>query len=442
LTRLMRFAPGGLWRHPDFVKLWSAETISQFGTQVSFLAIPLVALLVLKASAFEVALISTIEFLPFILFTLPAGVWIDRMRRRPVLIVGDVGRAVSLLSIPVAYALGVLSIYQLYVVGFINGVLTVFFDVAWQSYLPSLVERDDIVEGNAKLEVSRSAAQIGGPGLGGLLVDLISAPLAIVADALSFAGSALFLFAIRKKEPPPQTHVADGGEPAGGMRVELAEGLRYVLGHPLIRPIAASTGTFNLFGNLIFAIIIVYFVRELGLDPTAIGLIFGVGNVGAIIGAVLASRVARWIGVGRAILGTIAISGAGALLVPLAPRENPIPFLVVSGLLGSFATVVYNVNQVSLRQAITPDRLQGRLNATMRFIGWGTIPIGSLLGGVLASTIGLLPTIWVGTIGLLLPVIPVLFSPVRSLWEIPAFAAGPVDEPAEPPEVSRPPSRE
>jgi MFS family permease len=436
---LARAALRGLWRHPDFLKLWSAETISQFGTQVSFIAIPLVALLVLGASAFEVALLSTIEFLPFILFTLPAGVWIDRMRRRPVLIAGDLGRAASLLSIPVAHALGVLSIQQLYLVAFINGALTVFFDVAWQSYLPSLVERDDIVEGNAKLEVSRSAAQIGGPGLGGLLIDLISAPLAIVADALSFLGSALFLFAIRKKERPLQADATRGASPLGGMRVALVEGLRYVLGNPFIRAIAASTGTFNLFGNLIFAILIVYMVRELGLDPTAIGLVFGVGNVGAIVAAILVSRISRRIGVGRTILASIALGGVSGLLVPLAPRENPVPFLLAALVVGSFSTVVYNVNQVSLRQSITPDRLQGRLNATMRFIGWGTIPIGSLLGGVLASTIGLLPTIWVGTIGLLMPVLPVLFSPVRALREIPVAPTEPVEsgEPVASPLPSR-----
>jgi MFS family permease len=430
----------GLWRHPDFLKLWSAETISQFGTQVSFIAIPLVALLVLQASAFEVALLSTIEFLPFILFTLPAGVWIDRMRRRPVLIAGDIGRAASLLSIPLAHQLGVLSIYQLYVVAFINGVLTVFFDVAWQSYLPSLVERDQIVEGNAKLEISRSAAQIGGPGIGGVLVDIVTAPIAILADAVSFIGSALFVLGIRKPEELPQRG-AGPTETAQGMRAELVEGLRYVLGHRLIRPIAAATGTFNLFGNMLFAVYIVYMVRELGLDATAIGLVFGIGNVGAIVAAFVASRVPRSIGVGRTIVGSTIVAGVTGLLIPLAPRESPVPFLLAAGLVGSFCTVLYNVNQVSLRQAITPDRLQGRLNATMRFIGWGTIPIGTLAGGTLASTIGLHATIWVATLGLLLAGLPVLFSPVPRLRVIPVAPATP-GESVEPALVSPLPSRE
>jgi MFS family permease len=430
VSLIARLRPGGLWRHPDFLKLWSAETISQFGTQVSFLAIPLVAVLILNASPFEVALLGTIEFLPFILFTLPAGVWVDRLRRRPILIIGDLGRAVSLLSIPIAYELHALTIYQLYAVGFINGTLTVFFDVAWQAYLPSLVERDQIVEGNAKLQISFSGAQVGGPGIAGVLIDRISAPLAIIADALSFIGSALFVFAIRKHEAPSRPAQAAASKPHTSMRVEVMEGLRYVLGHPLIRPIAACTSSANLFGNIGGAIFIVYIVRELGLQPAEIGLIFALGNIGALLGAVLSSRIPKWIGTGPTIVGAIAIGAVGAVLVPLAPKSGPAPFLIASGALAGFGSVVYNVSQVSLRQAITPDRMQGRLNATMRFIVWGTMPIGSLVGGVLATTIGLLPTIWIGAIGGFIAVAPVLFSPVRSLKEIPVLAAEAEGEPA------------
>jgi MFS family permease len=427
LSLIARLRPGGLWRHPDFVKLWSAETISQFGTQVSFLAIPLIAVIILNASPFEVALLGTIEFLPFILFTLPAGVWVDRLRRRPILILGDLGRAISLLSIPVAYELHALTIYQLYVVGFVNGILTVFFDVAWQAYLPSLVERDQIVEGNAKLQISVSGAQVAGPGIAGILIDLISAPLAIIADALSFIGSALFVFGIRKREIPT-TSAATAAKPRTSMRVEVMEGLRYVLGHPLIRPIAACTSSSNLFSSILFAIYIVYVVRELGLKPAEIGLIFALGNIGAVVGALLSTRIPKWFGVGRTIVGAIAIGAVSAVLIPLAPKSGPAPFLILAGALGGFGSVVYNVSQVSLRQAITPDRMQGRLNATMRFIVWGTMPIGSLIGGVLATTIGLLPTIWIGALGGFVAVAPVLFSPVRSLREIPVLPKDKEDE--------------
>jgi MFS family permease len=221
----MRLWPkGGLWRHRDFLKLWSAETISQFGSQVDDLAIGFVAIVVLDASAFEVAVVGVLNFLPFILFTLPAGVWVDRLRRRPILIVGDFGRAALLATIPIAYVADVLTLWQLYVVVFLTGVCTVFFDVAYQSYLPSLVERDQIIEGNSKLEISRSAAQVGGPGFAGGLVELVTAPYAVLVDAISFLGSGLFLLGIRKpvesrqhavQKPVRHRLVADGDRGAG-----------------------------------------------------------------------------------------------------------------------------------------------------------------------------------------------------------------------------------
>ena len=408
-----------LARHPDFLKLWSAETISQLGTQVSLLAIPLVAINIIKAAVFEVALLSTIEFLPFILFTLPAGVWVDRLRRRPILIIGDLGRAISLASIPIAYELGGLSMLQLYIVGFINGTLTVFFDVAYQSYLPALVDRDQLVEGNSKLEISRSGAQLAGPATAGVLIGLITAPLAIVADSLSYVGSALFVFLIRRHEPDPERHKDDTGWPRGNMRKEVVEGLRYVLGNRLLRSIAGCTGTANLFNNIAFNILVFYLVREIGLTAEVIGVTFSLGSVGFLVAALTANRIAERFGVGPTIVISAALSGPALLLVALAPREIAVPYVVAAMLLSSFATVVYNITQVSLRQAITPERMQGRMNATMRFIVWGTIPVGSILGGVLATAIGLRETIWIGAIGSFLPFLFVLFSPVRSLQRIP-----------------------
>jgi len=220
------------------MKLWIGQSISEFGTQVSQLAIPLVAVLVLDASAFEVASLGTVEFLPFLLFTLPAGVWVDRLSRRMVLIVGDLGRAGLLLSIPIAYGLDVLTLAQLYAVGFLVGILTVFFDVAYQAYLPSIVDRDQLVEGNAKLQTTVSGAWIAGPGLAGALISAITAPYAILVDAVSFVVSGGFSAAIQAREQP-----APAREQRPRMRAELWEGLRYVLGHRLLRPQAISTGT-------------------------------------------------------------------------------------------------------------------------------------------------------------------------------------------------------
>ena len=406
---------GGLWRHRDFLNLWSAETISQLGSQVSQLALPLVAIIVLEASAFEVALLGVIEFAPFILISLPAGVWVDRLRRRPILITADLGRAGLLASIPLAYWTDALTIWQLYVVGFAVGVLTVFFDVSYQSYLPSLIDRGRLVEGNSKLEVSRSAAQLAGPGLAGGLVEVLTAPIAVLVDAISFLASGLFLLGIQKEEHAPTRSERRAGP---GMKAEVLEGLRYVLGNRYLRWIAASTATFNFFSNLIFSVFLVYAVRELGIGPGLIGAIFSVASIGYLVGALLANRISRRFGVGPAIV----IGAAGSLsllLLAAAPKSNPIPFIVAGMGISAIGIPVYNITQVSFRQAITPERLQGRMNSVMRFVVWGVIPLGALLGGALASWVSLRFAIWVGALGMSFAVLPVLLSPVRTLREMP-----------------------
>ncbi len=413
----MALGERSLWRHRDFMKLWTGETISQLGTQVTLLALPLTAILILKANAFEVGLLGTVEFLPFILVGLPAGVWVDRLHRRPILIAGDIGRTLALASIPIAYKLHALHIVQLYVVAFISGILTVFFDVAYQSYLPSLVGRDQLVEGNSKLEISRSGAQLAGPGIAGALIQLLKAPVAIAADAISYLGSAVFVFMIRKSEPPVQRH-AEGEQPR--MRTQIGEGLRYVWRHRLLRPIAFCTATSNLFSQIAAAVVLLYAVRRLGLTAGSIGLIFAVGNAGFLVGAFLSGRIGRLLGVGRAIIAAILLGDLAAVLLPLATRSTGPPLLIGWVALIGLGSVVYNVNQVSLRQAITPEGMQGRMNATMRFMVWGTIPIGSFIGGVLGNTIGLRPTLWVAAIGSQIPFLFPLLSPVRKLKEIPA----------------------
>ena len=407
-----------LWRHRDFMKLWTGQTISQLGDEVTQLAIPLVAALTLKVTPFEFGLLAVLQFLPFILLTIPAGVWVDRMRRRPILIGANLGRAVLLASIPVAFLGGWLTLWQLYAVAFAIGCLEVFFDVAYQSYLPSVVERDRLVEGNAKLELSVSATGFIGPGVAGFLADLLRPAIAIFFDAASYLGSVLFMLLIRRPEAPPEPHDAAGPRPS--MRREAAEGLRYVLGHRYLRYIAACTGIANLFGNLGGAILILYIVRELGLTAATIGIVISIGNLGILAGALLAERLGRWIGVGPTIVWSALLSSFSLIAVAIAPRDAPVPYLIAGGFIGVMTAVVYNINQVSLRQAITPDRMLGRMNATMRFIVWGTIPIGALLGGVLGGVIGLQNTIWVGAIGSFLAFLPVLLSPVRSLQEIPS----------------------
>lgn len=415
-----------LWRHRDFLKLWTAATISLFGTQVSLVAIPVIAIFVLDAPPFQVALLGTVEFLPFLLFTLPAGAWVDRLPRRLILVTGDLGRAAALLSIPIAHQLGVLTIWQLYLVGFINGFLTVFFDVADQSYLPAILEPDDLVEGNARLQVSGSAAMVLGQPLGGGIVGLLSAPLAIAVDALSFIASGGLIFAIRKREPKREATPAPGGllGPVAGLRAEIAEGLRYVLGHEYLRYIAASTGLSNLFSNIAFATFAVFAYRILELTPPVVGLIGGLGSLGVLAGALVAGRLAERIGVGRTILWSMILSGPGTLLAAFAQPGSAFAVLVASMFIGGFAGVVYNINQVSLRQAITPERIQGRMNATMRFLVWGTIPIGQIVGGVLATAIGVREAVIVGGVLGCFAFVPILFSPVRQLARIPTTEGG------------------
>ena len=404
---------GGLWRHADFLRLWSAETVSQLGTQVSQLALPLAAILVLDASAFEVAVLGGLQFLPFLLFTLPAGVWVDRLPRKPILVIADVGRAVLLATVPVAYALDALTIWQLYAVAFGVGVGTVFFDVAYQSYLPALVRKEQLVEGNSKLEVSRSAAFVAGPGMAGGLVAALTAPYAILLDAVSFVGSAAFLARIRTKEERPE-RVAD---PHLGR--ELWEGLRYLLGHRYWRPFAACTATSNFFSQVAFSIFLVYAVRELDLSPQLIGFSLVPIGVGGLAGAFLASRLASRFGVGPTIIASAATFGPAALLVPLAPTSSPLPFLAISFALLGVSGIVYNITGISLVQTLTPERLLGRLNASRRFIVWGTIPLGALVGGVLATAFGLRTALFVGAIGSCTCFLPILFSPLRTLRAMP-----------------------
>ncbi|HEV8633945.1 MAG TPA: MFS transporter [Chloroflexota bacterium] len=413
----------GLWRHGDFMRLWIAQTVSQFGSQITQLGLPLTAALVLGASPAQMGILGAAEFAPFLLFGLFAGVWVDRLPRRPILVCSDLGRALLLATIPAAAYLGRLRMEQLYAVGFLAGILTVFFDVAYQSYLPSLVEREQMVEGNSKLEIGRSAAQIAGPGLAGGLIQLVTAPVAILLDSLSFLFSAAFLFGIRRAEPRPERPAG-----AGNIWQEIGEGLGVVLKSPLLRPIAFSTATSNLFGNVAFAVLILFVTRQLGIDAGALGIVFTLGSVGGMAGATVADRVARAVGVGPTIVGAIWFSGLGTLLVPLVARPGRLGLavLALSVFVGALGSVVYNITQVSLRQAITPHRLQGRMNASMRFVVWGTIPIGSLIGGFLGEQIGLRETMLVGGLGGLLAGVWVFFSPVRSLRQQPE----PVAEPA------------
>jgi MFS family permease len=411
-----------VFRRRDFIHLWWAESVSQLGSQVSLLALPLVAITVLHATTFEVGALEAVQFAPFVLFGLPAGAIVDRLPRRPVLVWSDIGRAIALASVPIAYAFDALTYPQLVIVVFVTGTLTVFFDVAYQSILPSLVDRDQLADGNAKLEISRSGAQLAGPGLAGLLVQWVGAATAVTADAVSFVASAGFIRGIRAKEAPPTSLDEDIGR-LRALGRDIREGLRYVLHHRVLRMIAGSTATSNFFSSMAMAVFLLYAVRELGYSAGVVGLIFSIGNIGVLIAAFTAARVTRAVHLGRAIWLGMFVSSAALLALGLAPTNNALPYFVGAWLLFGFGGTLFNIDQVSMRQAITPDHLLGRMNASMRFMVWGTMPFGSLAGGVLGTAIGLRPTVIVAGIGGMFAVLWLTVRPVLSMRELPEHAA-------------------
>lgn len=416
-TLLDRLLGGRLWRDLDFVLLWAGQTVSVLGSQVTLLALPAAAILMLHASPFQVGLLGALEFLAFPTLGLVAGVYADRVKRRWIMIICDLGRMLALGSIPTAYALGWLSMPLLYAVALLTGVFTVFFDIAYQSYLPALIPRPKLIEGNSKLEVSRSVAQVAGPAIAGLLLQIVGAARAIAVDAASFAVSVLSLWAIRRPEPAPAPGTASGRR---GFWVEMWEGMRVVLGNPTLWKIAGCTATSNLGSNIIFAVYLIFVFRYLHLSPGVVGLIFAAGSAGGLLGAVSAGALARRFGLGRALV--LGIAGSFAyFLVPLAQLGASLLLLVTSFLVMSFGGTVYNVNQVSLRQTITPDHVQGRMNATVRTMIWGTIPIGSFVGGILGERFGVVPALVVGAIVATLAGIWILAGPVH-LREQPVVA--------------------
>ena len=399
-----------LWKDGEFLKLWWGQFISEAGSQVSTLALPTVAILVLAATPFQVGLLEASGFLAFPVLGLIAGVWVDRLRRRPVLIVCDILRLLALGSVPVAFLLHVLTIEQLYIVALLVGVGTVFFDVAYQSYLPALISRGDLIEGNSKLQVTGSVAQMAGPALAGLLIQLVGAARAVFVDASSFLISVLSLWWIRRPEPAPRPSSATG---RSGFFAEMSEGIRFVLGNATISRIAGCTSTSNLGGNIFFAVYLIYAYRVLHLTPGVIGLIFAAGAVGGLVGALIASWVPARIGLGPTLFFSIMLGPLSMILVPIAQLGFAIPLLIASQFIGSFINPVYNINQVSLRQAITPDRVQGRMNATVRTIIWGTIPVGAFIGGLIGTVYGLLPAIYTGIAVSALSGLWILSGPIR-----------------------------
>jgi MFS family permease len=404
---------GGLLRHRNFRLLWAGQSVSDLGTAVSGIVLPLIAVVYLDASALEVGLLSALVWLPWLLIGLPAGVLVDRSRKRPLLIWCDVARAVLMGSVPIAAAFDALTIGQLFVVAAAVGFATVFFQVAYQSYLPTLIARDELTEGNAKLQGSQAAAGVIGPGVGGLLVEVFRAPFALIADALSYLVSVVALLGITAREAEPER------PERRSLRAEIAEGARFVRADPLLRVMTISPALGNFFYIGYEAIVVLFLVRTVHLRPGLVGVLLALVGVGAVIGAALARPFARWVGTARALWLGFAITAPFSLLIPLTTGGFGVLLFVFGNVIMLMGVLVYNVTIGSFRQAYCPPNLLGRIVATMRFVLFGSMPLGALFGGVLADLLGTRSAVLVLMLGNLIPVLVLVTSPLRTMRDLP-----------------------
>jgi len=404
-----------LLRERDFRNFWLGETISLLGDQISLIALPLAAVLVLDAGAADMGYLTAAGLAPHLLLSLPAGVWLDRVaRRRRIMISADLGRALLVATVPFAYAFDALTMAQLYGVAFAVGSLAVFFDLSYSTVFVSITSREHYVEGNALVNGSRSFSFVGGPSLGGLLVQLFSAPFALLADAVSFLGSALFLGRIRADEPPIEPE-------EGGIRSQIATGMRFIAGSPIFRPMLAGVATLNFFNFAFGALLVLFAIRELDIEPGTLGAVLGAGAVGGLVGAVIAGRIGRRLGVGPAFILGCFLFPAPLVLFPLAggPRPAVLGMLFAAEFLSGFGVMILDINVGAIILAATPHRLRSRATGAFRFVNYGIRPLGALAGGALGSAIGLRPTLFIASVGALAGLLWLLPSPIPKLRELP-----------------------
>jgi predicted MFS family arabinose efflux permease len=401
-----------LLRQPEFLKLWAAQSISQIGDQITYLALPLVAVLTLDASAAQMGLLTAAELMPHLLFSLMAGVWIERRaNRKRLMIVADIVRAGVLVSVPLAAAFDLLTFPQLYVVGFIAGTCAVLFDISWSTLFVTVVPRRDVVEANSKLNLSRALSFVTGPSAAGFLVQALTAPVTLLVDAFSFVASALFLGRIRAEEPPVEE---DGRE---SVLQSLRSGLRFVFGDELIRPQLLCTATINLFNFVFHAIFVLYATKELGVRPAVLGIALGAGAVGGLAGALVAVRLERFFGIGPVFTLGCVLFPLPLVLVPIASGSELVIALMLgtAEFLSAVGVMILDVTGGSLMLLRTPHRVRARMSGTFRFVNYGVRPLGALIGGGLGTAIGLQTTLWIGVLGALAGVIWLLFSPIPRL---------------------------
>ncbi|MEO8457647.1 MAG: MFS transporter [Chloroflexota bacterium] len=415
--RINRFRRSGLWRHGDFVKLWTGETVSVFGSLVGHSALSFTAVLVLHASALEVGVLAAAHLVPDILFGLVAGVWVDRLRRRPLMIIADVGRFVALATIPLAYAFDQLSIGQLFAVAFFTGTFEIFFDVSYQAYLPSLVEKENILEGNSKMAASQSVAEVAGFGISGWLVQIFNGPIAVLVDAVSFLASAFALITIGKSEPepPPVEHRT-------GVREEIVEGGRAIARNPILRSMLVAHDLSGFAFRMYGAVFLLYVV-DIGFKPGVLGLVWGVGGATSLIGAMYAGRAAKRLGLGPALSVGLAGMGVMMFLIPAARDASFLALLATIGAqFGDGVYMIWQVNSQTLRQSITAPELLGRVTSGYRVSNTVAMLLGALAGGVAGELIGLRATLTVASAIMVASGAWLIVTPVWSMRAAPAPA--------------------
>lgn len=410
--------PAGLLRrHRDFRHVWAADALSAVGSRLSMLAIPLLALLSLNATAMQVAVLKALETAAWLVLGLVAGAWMDRIRCRGVLIAADLARAAIFASVPIAYFADVLSLAQMFVVALLTGIGTVFFDVASTTYLPRLLSKADLVEANAKLATNTSIAAVLASGGGGFVIQALTAPVALAVDAASFLWSALWLRGIKTRETVPRH-----ARPPRLWR-DIAEGWRFVVRHPVLRALAGYSACTIFFQAMEGAVWVTFLVRDVGLSAWVIGLLGMAGLLGAVVSGFLTSRIAERFGTARTMVFTAVAYAAGFALYPLTRPGWGLVFAVAGGMLASFTIITMHVMRVSLTQTLCPEHLYGRVGATMEFMIWGIMPVGSLAGGVLATLTGLRTTLWILAAGIAVSVLWILLSPLRKSREVDVAAA-------------------
>ncbi|PZG18395.1 MFS transporter [Nonomuraea aridisoli] len=399
-----------LLQNRNFRRLLAADAISHAGTQITSVALPLTAVVALQAGALDTGLLNAAQQAAFLLLGLPAGVWVDRLRRRPILVTTDLARAALLLTLPVAWWLDLLTLPHLYVVAFGLSAATVFFDVAYRSYLPTLLDKDQLVRGNGAIESVAGLSRVAGPGVGGWAVQLVGGPVALLADAFSYLASALCLRGI-------DAHEALEDRPAErrALSGEIWEGVTFVLRDPALRAIATSAAVSNFCGAAIAVLQVLFLIRTVGISPGLYGMLLMAGAAGGLVAAVTSGRLAGRIGQARLIWLAPTVCTPFALLIPFTGAGWELSWFVVATLMTATGGVLFNVAQASYRQAISPDHLLGRVTASTRFIAWGVLPFGATAGGLLGELYSTRDGLWVVALAQLLSLAPLLLSPLRRM---------------------------